>query len=190
MDTREALYARVQQALERLHSDLDPAELHGALCGRLCAQPELDCAAVEGLLESPPEPGDVLAAEALEVLQALCRECRAALGDPQMGFAPLLPGDAADNAVRAAALGHWSQAFLRGLAEGGVTELKALSKEAREFVKDLAEIARLGSAYAVQESDEDALALEEVIHYARMGVLLLAGELAERRAGEGRRTLH
>jgi len=111
----------------------------------------------------------------------LAEETAGDLDDDQYGWGPALPDDDEALSGRVAALAEWCDAFVVGLAQAALGERPPLAGEAREFVEDLQSIARVDAAAA---GEEDAAALEELIEYVRMGVILLKGEC--RRAGEVR----
>jgi len=74
-----------------------------------------------------------------------------------------------------AALAAWVNAFLAGLALGGLKSEKRLSEDSREFLRDLTEIARLDEQ--VDENQGEEADLMELQEYVRAGVMLLASDL-------------
>ena len=75
------------------------------------------------------------------------------------------------------ALGEWCQGFLSGLTLGGISDFDKLGTDAREVVEDLVEIARAGTSYHLEGSEEDEQAYAELMEYLRVGVLLINEEL-------------
>ncbi len=160
------------ERLTRLLDPLDPAELHGLLCGLLCADRDLDpeqwlIHASEHLADQ-----DELAEPARDVLLKLFEYGAAQLNAPDWSATPLLPDDDASLRRRADALGGWCQGLLYGLGLGEVERRSELSAESREFLRDAAEIAQVGfDTDEASEADETAYA--EVVEYLRVGLLLI-----------------
>jgi len=81
------------------------------------------------------DSGDLLAAEALEVFNQLHDTTRLQINDPNCEFQLLLPvdDDHIDNRVNA--LGDWCQAYLVGLAIGGVKDFAPAYAELVEYIR-------------------------------------------------------
>ncbi|MCA1790393.1 MAG: UPF0149 family protein [Thioalkalivibrio sp.] len=142
---------------------------HGLLSGCLVADPSLSGAPLEQALgERHPPPGHDVDALRLQVLRAL--------NDTDLGFELLLPDDSEELELRTRTLGQWVDGFLGGLGQtprlGGLKP----SPEAAEILRDFAEIARIEAEPEANEDNEQALA--ELNEYVRVGVMLLADELA------------
>ncbi|QKT03124.1 UPF0149 family protein [Ectothiorhodospiraceae bacterium 2226] len=169
-------FDHVAGALERLGGEVPAAEVHGTLCGMICArgavEPEAWLADVAGAAQA----GDLLGQDDRRTLLALHRATSGQLADPELGFAPLLPPDEARLAARTEALGDWCQGFLFGLTRDGARDLKRLPEQSMEVVKDLVNIARV-TEYEQHEREEDEAAFVEIVEYVRMGVLLINEEL-------------
>ena len=149
---------------------------HGLLSGCLVADPSLSGARlVQALGERHPPPGqddDVLR----QTVEALRLQVLRALNDTDLGFEPLLPDDSENLEFRTRTLGQWVDGFLGGLGQtprlGGLKP----SPEATEILRDFAEIARIEAEPEANEDNEQALA--ELNEYVRVGVMLVADELA------------
>lgn len=163
------------QALIDARAEIGAAELHGALCGFLSAggvdfEIFLTAISLEHLLE--PETPEA----ARRCIATLFLTTRTQLDDDAFSFPLLLPH--ADNPIveRGEALVQWSQGFVSGLGLGGFTDERKLSKDGREVLRDIAEIARTRLAFdETEDVDEEALA--ELVEFARVGVLLLREDL-------------
>jgi uncharacterized protein YgfB (UPF0149 family) len=165
------LFERLIPLLDPLH----PAELHGLLCGLLCAEGEL---ALDRWLQMAREAlaDDVeLSASVQDLLAKLLDYGVAQLSDPDDSVTPLLPDDSAPLPQRADALGEWCQGLLYGLGMGHVEQRGGLSGESREFLRDVADIAQVGFDQASNETDETAYA--EVVEYLRIGLLIIQHDL-------------
>jgi len=138
--------------------------------------------------------GDLLAAEAHEVFKQTHTITRRQLNDPACEFQMLLPDDNDSLDARVNALGDWCQGYLIGLSLGGITDFAPLPEDAREITKDLLEIARAGTSYELEGSEEDENAYAELVEYLRVGVLLINEELQPTQAPlvdiESDETLH
>lgn len=162
------VWADVETALEPMQLGLSPAELHGGLSGWLCG----------GGDPHGNWLGRILADDAVSETQsppllALRDATAAAIGDPDFGFALLLPAAGTTLEARGNALFEWCRAFLGGfgLAAGAAP---MLSDEAREALDDLA---RLAAAEAESGGDEeDEAAFLELEEFVRVAALLLHGD--------------
>ena len=164
------------ERLTRLLDPLDPAELHGLLCGLLCADPNLSherwLAHASGDLLDDLD----LAEDTQTVLLKLFDYGAAQLNDPDGAATPLLPDDETPLQRRAQALGAWCQGFLYGLGLGESGRRGRLSPESQEFLRDATEIAQVG--FDADEADEaDEIAYAEVVEYLRVGLLLIQQDL-------------
>ncbi|GEM_PF-79269 len=167
-------YSALKQHLKKNRLLVSPAELHGNLTGQLLANPQLSAGQWRHMILAdygfgePPSQGLVTA------LEAFFDMVKSRLQEDDFSFDLLLPEDGALN-QRAAALAEWANAFLSGLALGGLKSEKALSDEGREFLRDMAEIARLDEQIDDNQGEEaDLMELQE---YTRAGVMLLASDL-------------
>lgn len=160
-----------------------PAECHGQICGLLCGSASAKM--IDGFLArwTQDAEGNVNA-DAHAVLRPMLSESQAALEDPDLAFAPLLPADAVALDVRVGALAEWTQGFLYGLVEAG-TDWADAPEAVREIITDFAEIARLRAGGLVDEDDEQSYA--ELVEYVRMGVLLMHAEGAQARKAAAER---
>ena len=170
--THQPLFER----LTRLLDPCNPAELHGLLCGLLCADRDLDrerwlSHAAEQLADDvePTEP-------IRDLLLKLFDYGAAQLDAPDGSVTPLLPDDDAPLRQRTDALGAWCHGLLYGLGLGQADRRGQLSAESREFLRDATEIAQVGfETDAASAADEAAYA--EVVEYLRVGLLMILEDL-------------
>lgn len=161
--------------LSRLGYTESAAHFHGALCGALCVVDVEKLDVVELLEEGAAEP-DVADARALVRLRDV--SC-ADLLSTEMGFEPLLPGDAVALGTRVDALADWCGGFLFGLSSRRTLDIRGMSEEARETLKDLTQFTQAGfDPEGDPEAEENAYA--EVVEYVRVGAQLLYLELRPR----------
>jgi yecA family protein len=187
MHTASPDHDTLQRALDALDTEITASEVHGTLCGLLCA----NTGAGPELWQQQLWPH---AAEAFSdtgaVLRAVHEAARQALNDPDCDFQLLLPGDDERLDTRVNALGEWCQGFLAGLAIAGVKDFHHLPPDAREVAEDLLEIARAGTSYELAGSEEDERAYAELLEYLRVGVLLINEELRPREEDAPPDTVH
>ncbi|MDG4595240.1 MAG: UPF0149 family protein [Candidatus Contendobacter sp.] len=164
------------ECLSRLLNPLGPSELHGLLCGLLCADPALDrdrwfALAREELVESGELTDSVR-----DLLAKLLEFGATQLNADDGSVAPLLPDDDAPLRQRTAALGAWCQGLLYGLGLGQVDQRGQLSAESQEFLRDATQIAQVG--FEIDEASEaDEIAYAEVVEYLRVGLLMILEDL-------------
>lgn len=157
----------VERDLQRLGVAIDPAELHGGLCGWLAGGGQ---APRGGWLVAVMTDATMPDVEDDSVLGALHAASARQLEAPDFGFDLLLPPASADLDVRADALLAWCRGFLGGfgLASGASPPL---SEEGGEALADLGRIAASALDYDDPDADEDALA--EIEEFVRVAALLL-----------------
>jgi uncharacterized protein YgfB (UPF0149 family) len=158
-------YQHTAEVLRRLQLALDPAELHGALCGFVCGGGP---ASPRDWLQQIAIEAPVAAAEA--ELASLFEASCAQLADPHMGLQLLLPDEGAALGERADALIAWARGFLGGFGLAG-GDSTSLSEEAQEALRDLAAIAAAQLSYDDPDSDEESLV--EIHEFIRVAALLL-----------------
>lgn len=160
------------ERLTRLLDPLDPAELHGLLCGLLCADPGIDRKRWLALVREELAEGEELAEPVRDLLSKLLEFGAAQLNAVDGSVTPLLPDDDAPLRQRTAALGAWCQGLLYGLGLGQIERRVLLSEESQEFLRDATQIAQVG--FEIDEASEaDEIAYAEVVEYLRVGLLMI-----------------
>ncbi|MEN9680743.1 MAG: hypothetical protein RLZZ627_636 [Pseudomonadota bacterium] len=146
------------------------AEVHGHLSGMLCMDTATDPAQwLEDFFgDETPQEGEY----DRETFEALYRQTRRQLTDPDFSFQPLLPDDQESLDSRALALGEWCHGFLQGLGYSG--ETSEWPGESNEILRDFLEIVRL-DVQTAEDADEEAYA--ELTEYVRVGVQVIQSEL-------------
>lgn len=166
----------IDDVLQRVESGITASESQGALCGLLCAQPNLDTPMWlhHTLIGCDPENAHL--PEARNHLLELAASSIRQLNDADYGFHPLLPDDDALLQVRTHAVSLWCQGFLEGLRLGGVKYPDQLPGDAGEVARDLAEISK-ANRFAVAENNENEADFAELVEYLRAGIRLVYEEL-------------
>lgn len=155
-----------------------PSHFHGVLCGALCVVPD-DELSVESLLEDGIEDSGALDANSRQALRRLRDEACHDLLSTEMGFEPMLPTDEASLKERVDALAAWCGGFLYGLSSRRRLDVKKMSEEARETLRDFTQFTQAGfDAGGDPESEESAYM--ELVEYVRVGAQLLFLELRPR----------
>lgn len=182
--------SKLADAIAALGLGVDVAELHGGLCGLLCASGP--GAVSVWLRESGDQPSSSLDGEpASEMLREVEAACWGALNGSELAFQPLLPEGEATLEQRVAALAAWCQGFVTGLGLGGYGADRASFGEASasdraqvdEIVADLVEISRAApDDEELESSGQAGFDLAALVEYVRVGVQLIFEELEDRRA--------
>jgi len=194
---RFAEYTVLHSAMTRAQVSIAVSELHGGICGLLCAGggSVIPTWVDECLGDGDPVEG------ALDTARNQLRELELHSWRSLMGagldFYPLLPEDDASLEERVGALALWCHGFLFGLDlagfpldgdeadETGVVQLG-------EIVNDLSEISRAGlSADEFDDEDEADFALAELIEHVRVSVQIMFEELeSTQTTSSGSETTH
>jgi uncharacterized protein YgfB (UPF0149 family) len=167
-------YDEIERLLSESRGLTEPAEAHGTLVGALCASASYGVD--DWLGEILPE-GAAPAAR----LRTLFKATRDALVGSEMQFTLLMPGDERPLEQRTEALALWCNGFVYGLGQGGTADPERLPGDVGEIVRDLAEIMRAGVDTSAGSEDNE-VALAELVEYVRVGVQVVYEELAPARA--------
>jgi yecA family protein len=158
-----------------LNLPMSVSELHGMMCGYLCAGATSDGEAyLQALITSPKDTDFRRAALALFGVYAVSQQ---QLLNFDFSFQLLLPEDHESLAYRAQAFSEWCDGFTQGITLVGVDAFQLQEEEAQEALQHLSEFAQLD--YHHLEFDEDERALMEVTEYTRMAVLRIHGDLLQ-----------
>lgn len=174
-------YERLRETLAAAGAVLALAELHGGVCGALCASGA--DAARRWLLDSLDDADASAAPGAVaDDLEELIGTSSKMLEDPELTFEPLLPSDDAPLAEQVEALAVWCQGFLSGVGSTAPAS-SAESDALGEILRDFAEISRAGLSEDEEAGhDRPDFALAEIHEYVRVSVQLAFEELAPVRA--------
>ena len=196
MTERLAEYMTVHSAMARARVPVAVSELHGGMCGLLCAA---GVSAVPAWVEECLGDGDSVEG-ALEAARHQLRELELyswrSLSASGLEFYPLLPDDDAALGERVGALALWCHGFLLGLGLAGFSldaeEAGAPATQLEEIVSDFSEISRAAvDADEFDNENEADFALAELVEYVRVSVQIVFEELEPKRAtGPGATTIH
>ena len=167
------------------------AELHGGVCGALCAGgPSAAQRWLTDCLEDAEL--DAAATPVQDDLEALVHGSAAMLVDRGLEFAPLLPDDDAPLDEQVQALALWCQGFLSGVGTTAPNATRDTGEGApvSEILRDFAEISRAGlSEDEAKGLGQPDFALAEIQEYVRVSVQIVFEDLAPERAA-AMRDLH
>ena len=181
-------YAELSGLLAQAGVAPDSAELHGGICGSLCAG---GVGASQAWISDWLSPTDALDLDARHVLAELEQQTWQSLASPDLLLEPLLPSDDESISARVEALAGWCHGFLGGL---GVAALAVRSEgsttvEISEIVNDFAELSKAGI-----EGEADPIAAEfqlaEIIEYVRISVQIVFESLAPARDAGVPKSIH
>lgn len=177
-------YEQLRDALAAAGAVVAPAELHGGVCGALCAGGAsaarrwlADCLDDERL--------DAAAAAVADELDELIVTSEKMLDEHDLKFAPLLPSDDAPLEEQVEALAGWSQGFLNGVGSTTAAAGRAPGEGTAlgEILHDFAEISRAGlSEDEAAGRGQPDFALAELHEYVRVSVQIVFEELGGERA--------
>jgi len=177
MNSQFLIYEDLSTPLLQLEPNKDPSEIHGSLCGILCADNSIDQNTWGSLVIPQFEPNNLTHRESMEIFQKLYQQTVQQLNNSNCEFQLILPReDDAETQALVDALGEWCQGFLVGLSLGGVSDFESLPEDSAELVRDFVEIARAGTSYQLDNEDDNQQSLFELIEYVRIGVLLINEE--------------
>jgi len=148
-------------------SYIEPAELHGLVCGLAASNPGtfsmpdfVDLVGTDGLTDE--ESAQAFVAATLDQLHA-----------QDMEFHLLIPDDDEPLSERVTATGSWCAAFLSAFGAGVAQreiELKMLPDDVQELLRDFAALSGIDDD--VEESDQDEASFMEIYEYIRVAAIL------------------
>lgn len=167
-------YQSLVDSIAVLDLSISLSELHGVLCGYLCAGVEEQGAAYLRSLTLPNR--EEFARAAVVALFNIFSISQQQIDQLDFSFEMLLPDDHEPLPDRVLAFSQWCDGFTQGMFQAGM-ELDSFEEEdSQEALQHLLEFAELDYSTA-DVSEEDEKALVEVSEYARMAVLRLHGDL-------------
>lgn len=163
-------YTTLAKALKEAESSFQAAQVHGYICGLLCATSgKLDNSWENKILTSKNRT-------AREMLNQLQETSFHLVSEFSFEFSLLLPSDRTDINERTEALGLWCQGFLTGLKQHNIPVENREPGEMTDALNDILEIAQV-SYGDLNTNDEDETAYFELVEYIRLAVLMIFHEL-------------
>lgn len=150
------------------------SELHGMMCGYLCASADSQGEAyLRALLNNKKDEESRAALLAMSAVYSFSQQ---QIANFDFDFELLLPDEEGSLIERAQAFSEWCEGFTQGLTSAGVDMDQFYDEEAQEALQHMVEFAEL-DCDSLGTDEEDEKALMEVTEYARMAVLRLHGDL-------------
>jgi uncharacterized protein len=167
-------YATFIDSIAVLALPVSGSELHGMLCGYLCAGAASEGEAyIRALMTNKKGPGFRNAALALFGVYGISQQ---QLANFNFEFELLIPEDSEQLPERAKAFSEWCEGFVQGMTLSGIGFEQLQEEETQEALQHLTEFAEL-DYQSLHIDEEDEQALMEVTEYARMAVLRIYADL-------------
>jgi uncharacterized protein YgfB (UPF0149 family) len=164
-------YAVLMKAIQKIQPNGHAAQIHGLLCGILCATAGETKRQWEDYLPEIKKNKKVH-----ELLNEVAEMSYHQLSEFSFEFSLVLPNEKTDINDRAEALGLWCQGFLTGLELLQVPIQNREPRQVSEALDDMIEISEI-SFGDIAENDEDESAYFELVEYVRLSVLMIFHEL-------------
>jgi uncharacterized protein len=165
------------------------SELHGVLCGYLCAGAiAKGNAYLQALTAHSTDSLTRRAARALFELYAVSQQQMECVG---FEFHLLLPDEHASLLTRAEAFSEWCTGFIQGLNMADIGAYELHDDEVQEALQHITEFSQLDYQSLQMDDEDDERSLMEVSEYTRMAVLHLHSDLqANREDRDAAETAH
>lgn len=176
------------ESIAVLTLDISGSQLHGMMCGYLCAGADHQGESyLRALLNNKKDQESRAAVLSMFEVFSISQQ---QISNFDFEFEMLLPDEHAPLIERAQAFSEWCEGFTQGLTVIGIGPDQFYEEEAQEALQHLIEFAEL-DCDTLDVDEEDEKALMEVSEYARMAVIRLHGDLVmnERERG-GSETTH
>ena len=171
------LFADVNAQLQQSDLLVNPADVHGVICGLLCGGIKLDNKAWLAPFDELINEGLGIPDSLEPVLTEVYNVSASALKVMTLGVELLIPDMDQPLETRMEALAEWLQGFLGGFGMVHSTSTKA-SDDVKELIADFASIAQL-DVDGGDDSNEAEEAFYEIVEYVRMGANYCFNELSD-----------
>lgn len=181
-------YPTFVDSIAVLDLPISASELHGVMCGYLCAGAISEGEAyLRALMTNKKDTGLRTATLALFGVYAVSQQ---QMINFDFDFQLLLPEENEPLSERAQAFSEWCEGFTQGITLAGVSYEELHEEEAQEALQHMTEFAQL-DCQSLHIDEEDERALMEVSEYARMAVMRIFSDLnAENTNGAPSETAH
>lgn len=174
-------YETLSPLLEEYRMMVDPAEIHGILCGMLAGGMALENRDWLEPMADFTNNGESLPPRVKNAVLELFNETCQQLVEADFSLTLCLPDDAAPINERGQALIKWIQGFMLGFGLFQA-DLTGCSADVKEALEDFNEIARMDEE--MDEGEESEQALFEVMEYVRISSMLCFNELGKSAASQ------
>ncbi len=167
-------YHDFMYAIAILALPISGSEVHGMMCGYLCAGATSEGEAyLRALMTNKSDNGLRNAALALFGVYAISQQ---QLLNFDFEFQLMLPDDDEPLAERAQAFTEWCEGFTQGVTLAGIGYEQLQDEEAQEALQNMTEFAQL-DCQTLNSDEEDERSLVEVTEYARIAVMRIHSDL-------------
>lgn len=142
------------------------SELHGIICGYLCAGgASNEYVLIWHLLGQEGKASKIMT----DLIERLSRQAYEQLDSPDFAFRMILPNDDEELGQRLRALGNWCEGFISGFGGAYAKGDTTLKDETREVLHDFTAIADIDerSEDGTEKDENDYM---EIVEYVRMAV--------------------
>ncbi|STX27520.1 Putative conserved exported protein precursor [Legionella beliardensis] len=154
---------------------ISSSELHGVMCGYLCAGSSSKAETYLQALTLKAKKDELTRTAALAIFDTYVIT-QQQINNFDFTFQLLLPAENAPLIDRAQAFSQWCEGFTQGITLSGVNYELLEEDESREALQHIVEFAQLDyDSLSINEDDEKALM--EISEYTRMAVLRLSADL-------------
>ena len=164
-------FESLEDTLLDLGSEIHASEIHGLLCGQLCAGQSLGITDWLRGVVNYIETAETLNEEEQLMLASLFQISSEQFQQDDFSFELLLPKDEKKLDFRVAQLSQWCQGFLAGFGLAGTQQNSTLSADVKEILKDMADISQ--ADFEVVDNEEDEKYYAEITEYLRMSAILI-----------------
>lgn len=169
-------YQNYINTIENLHLPVTGNELHGILCGYICAgDTTKGDAYIRALISNQKDAEKKEAALLVYDIYAISEQ---QLANFDFEFQLMIPDIYAPLQSRAEAFSEWCRGFLDGLSMAGVDINSLVHEDAEEAYNHLLEFAKL-DCDTLDISEDDERAFVDVSEYARIAVMHIFSDLRE-----------
>lgn len=169
MSLRLPNYQQFLDSIAILNLPISPSELHGVICGYLCAGEG------EAYLRALTLKANQTAAKAMFDIFSISQQ---QLSNFDFEFELLLPSEEEPLTTRAQAFSQWCEGFNQGITMAGIGYEQLQEDEAKEALKHLVEFASLDYEN-IEINEDDEKALMEISEYARLAVMRIYSDLLD-----------
>jgi len=174
MMTDDTNYERIAELIVAVDGFSQPAVLHGALAGHLCAGSRWTMTQFIthslDLIENNKPPGQT---EKM-TFQWLYQSTLQSLESEEMNFMPMIPGDEEPLSLRLNALINWISAFLTGFGSSG-QDFSHMPDEVKEALQDLSDISQV-EAQDYKDAEDDWYTILEHVRLSAVHLFLAYNE--------------
>lgn len=184
-------YNTFTDAIADLDLPISGSELHGVMCGYLCAGATSEGEGyLRALMTNKNDQNKIGLREAALALFGVFAVSQQQITSFDFEFQLLLPAEDEPLSERAKAFGEWCEGFTQGMGLANVGYDDLQEEEAQEALQHLTEFAHL-DYHTLHVNEEDEQSLMEVSEYARMAVLRIYSDLYANHMKDGQsKTAH